>query len=287
MKLAYRHLWTLAAIVVFCGVSYATSPEQPKAIEVPFVYEQGQIYLPVKLSGLETTYRMMLNSGVRRSIVSYSVAKAAVIPTTVSNPNAANYDKNYSLQAIVRTMEIGDLKHGNLDVAIRASDGVAGVLGNDFLKHYVTQIDFRQRVVRFYQTSPFAKDLTSTDKMVVLKMKLDGREQVTIVEEVYVNSKKIKASLDTGFSGTLALTPEAVKHLGLKSVEDTKSKREARQIESLTVGTLKIDSPTALLYGKGSGFDLSLETLGSVIGNQFMDSYVVTFDYKNKLVVFQ
>jgi hypothetical protein len=288
MKIVRLHILVLAAMFVFCSPSFAVSAVQQKVVEVPFSYERGQVFVEVKLSGLAATYPMMLNTGVGRSVFSHSVAKAAGLVITLSNPNAWDYDKRYSLDALVRRMEIGELEFGNLNVAVSAKEGVAGILGNDFLKQYVTQIDFPKRVVRFYQSSPFPKGAASVEgTKAVLKMKFDGRVQVPIVEEVYVNGKAIKVSLDTGFSETLALTPAAIKYLGLKSMDDTKTKREERKLETLAVGTLKLDSPIVVLYGKGSGFEMSLETMGGVIGTGFMESYVVTFDFKNKAVVFE
>lgn len=287
MRAAFICFCALLALVVCGGAADAVTPEQATPVEVPFTFERGQIFVPVKINGLATTYQMQLNTGVARSVLSHAVATTSAVTTTVSNPNGANYDKNYSLQAIVKSLEVGKLRYANLDVAISVNSNAPGILGNDFLKQYVTQIDFRNRVIRFYEKSPFAKGVTSTEGMVILPLKLDGRERVPIIEEVYVNGKKIKATLDTGFAGTLALTPDAVKYLGLELAKETKSKVESRQLDSLMVGTLKIASPLAFLYSKGGGLDKSLSTLGGIIGNGMMENYTVTFDYQNKLVVFQ
>ena len=63
MKFARLHTLILTILVVFCGTSFATSSGQQKAVEVPFSYEDGQIYVPVWLSGMETIYPMLLVTG--------------------------------------------------------------------------------------------------------------------------------------------------------------------------------------------------------------------------------
>lgn len=275
----------LCALLMCWSNTFAASSVEQKAVEVPFIYTQGKIAVSVKLVG-QGPYLMQISTGSPLTVLDYSAAKQAGLNIVLSNPDNSAQPQD-KLMAVLRSIEIGELKHSNLNVMIGGASGVVGMLGSDFLKQYVVQIDFPQHVIRFYKTSPFGKNIaTAEGTKAALPLRFDEREKLPVVENILVNGKKIKATLDTGFPGTLALTPEAGKHLGLKSV-DEKSKRESRQLDTLAVGTIKVDLLSALLYGKGGGLDKSFESLGGIIGNGLMENYTVTFDYQNKLVVFQ
>jgi predicted aspartyl protease len=51
----------------------------------------------------------------------------------------------------------------------------------------------------------------------VLPFRFYVGDKFPVIDEVYVNGKKIRAELDTGHSGVLALTAAAIKRLGLEA----------------------------------------------------------------------
>jgi predicted aspartyl protease len=96
--------------------------------------------------------------------------------------------------------------------------GILVHVGYNFLKNRVVQFDYPKRVVRFYSASPASKSKQpDTASRMMLPFHFYGGDKFLVIDEVYVNCKKIKAELDTGHSGVLALTAAAIKRLGLEA----------------------------------------------------------------------
>ena len=162
----------------------------------------------------------------------------------------------------------------------------------------VVQFDYPKRMIRFYSSSPYSKtdQTSSNERRVKLAFRLG--DDSPIIDEVYVNGKKIKAVIDTGGGGTyFALMPEAIALLSLEQ-EMAQAEPDSRgaglngvvtsrkgKIKTLRVGTISVDSPTVIFYPKGVGKDN--RKFDGAIGNVFLQDFVVTFDYPNKTVVFE
>jgi hypothetical protein len=103
----------------------------------------------------------------------------------------------------------------------------------------------------------------------------------------------LKATLDTGSSGTFALTPEAVAILGLEDqAQDGGGEKSAGEYESksgvlksVRLGRLSLESAPASFWPAGSGHDKANFQVN--IGNGFFKDYLVTFDFRGKIVVFE
>src|SRR4029079_4064077 len=117
-----------------------------------------------------------------------------------------------------------------------------------------------------------------------------------LLDGVYVNGKKMVASLDTGSDGTFQLTPAAVSELGLdeevsraqvKTSVGYRGVAENREgkIRNVTLGGISVDATTVLFFAKGAGRDK--EPWGINIGNAFLKDFVLTIDYRKKLVTLE
>ena len=56
-------------------------------------------------------------------------------------------------------------------------------------------------------------------------------------------------------------------------------------IDSVTVGPISVDAPAVIFFGKGTGRDK--KPWGINIGNGFFKDFVMTIDYRNKLVTLE
>jgi predicted aspartyl protease len=117
-----------------------------------------------------------------------------------------------------------------------------------------------------------------------------------LIDDVSVNGKKMVANLDTGSSGQFNLTPAAVSYLGLEEevshaagstdvgfngvAENKKGK-----VRNVTIGGISIDDPAVIFFAKGTGRDKKL--WGINIGNVFLKDFVVTIDYRKKLIMLE
>ena len=133
----------------------------------------------------------------------------------------------------------------------------------------------------------------NTPKRTVLSFRYDDN---VLIDDVYVNGKKIVGNLDTGSSGNFNLTPAAVSYLGLEEevsrapvstsvgYNNVSENREGK-VSNVTIGGVSVDAPAATFFGKGTGHDK--KPWGINIGNVFLKDFVVTIDYRSKLVTLE
>jgi hypothetical protein len=121
-------------------------------------------------------------------------------------------------------------------------------------------------------------------------------ENGVMIDSVFINGEKLKATLDTGSSGAFALTPEAVAILGLedqaqggaseKSVGyNGEFESKSGVLKSVRLGRLSLESAPASFWPSGAGHDKEKYQVN--IGNGFFKDYLMTFDFRGKMVVFE
>ena len=109
------------------------------------------------------------------------------------------------------------------------------------------------------------------------------------------NNEKMRATLDTGSSSTFNLTPEAVALLKLEAQAQPSGttsvgyngEYESQQgiLKSVRLGRISVESVQAYFLLPKTGHDN--RTFQVIIGNGFFQDFVMTFDFKNKMVVFE
>ena len=177
-------------------------------------------------------------------------------------------------------------------VSERLGKPLHGVLGHSVLNGRIVQIDYPNRVVRFYSQPLFSKR-ANTPKRSVLSFRYDDN---VLLDDVFVNGKKVVGNLDTGSSGAFNLTPAAIGYLGLEEEFNQApvsadvgyngvSQNRQGKVNNITVGAISVDAPAVIFFGKGTGRDK--KPWGINIGNGFLKDFVLTIDYRNKLATLE
>lgn len=289
-----------------CVALSQSAKNQPIA-EVPFAFDRTSVIIQVKLNG-KGPFNMVLDTGSDVATIDVATAKELGLnlkPTGQQVTGGGSEKKQVFLTQIPQ-VEIGSLASKDIyAVAVDLSQSsqklgkpLHGVLGYGVLKNRVVQFDYPKRMIRFYSSSPYPKadQNFNNERRVMLPFRLG--DDSPVIDDVYVNGKKIKAVIDTGGGGTyFALMPEAIASLGLEQ-EISQAEPDSRgvgvngmitsrkgKIKTLKVGTITVDSPTVIFYPKGVGKDN--RKFGGAIGNGFLQDFVVTFDYLNKTVVLE
>jgi predicted aspartyl protease len=289
-----------------CVALSQSSNNQPIA-EIPFAFDHTSVIIQVKLNG-KGPFNMVLDTGSDVATIDLAIAKDLGLNLKPGGQQATGggSEKSQIYLTKIPQVEIGSLASKNIvAVAMDLSKSsqvlgkpLHGVLGYSVLKNRIVQFDYPQRVIRFYSSSPYptVDPASNNERRVVLSFRLG--DDSPIIDDVYVNGKKIKAVIDTGGGGTyFALMPEAISSLGLEP-EMSQAEPDSRgvgvnglitsrkgKIKTLRLGAINIDSPTVIFYPKGVGKDH--RKYGGAIGNAFLQDFVVTFDYLNTTVVFE
>jgi predicted aspartyl protease len=304
-----RKFLSLLIVCLFMIVftQLARPQTKPDAVEVPFKFERSSVVVQVKVND-KGPYNMLLDTGAEQCAVDLKTAKELELKLTPIGDGkvvATGKKENSIFLTKLPQIEIGSITGKDLlaaavdfsKISQRIGTPVHGALGYNFLKNRIVQFDYPKRVVRFYSVSPLrtSKQPNTTSRMTI-PFRFYGGDKFPIIDDVFVNGKKIKAELDTGHSGVLAVTAAAIKRLGLDAEaqnceEETSegalgtSVNRKCKLKTLTVGTLTIESPSVSFRASNSGLDQA--PFDGLLGNDFFKDFVVTFDYRRMTVTFE
>ncbi len=294
------HLLLCCLLITVSSVAARADGKQ-QVVEVPFEFYHNEIIVQVKVDG-KGPFNMMLDTGTDPSAVDLNTAREMGLKLQfLGKPGTGGgTDVNLTYYTKLPLVEVGGLNVKTLEalaldlskVSARLGKPLHGVLGHSLLNGRVVQIDYPNHIVRFYSQPLFSKTANTPTRTMMSFRYSDN----VLVDDVMVNGKKVVANLDTGSNGTFALTPAAVSYLGLD--EDFNqapvstdvgyngvSQNRKGKVNSVTVGAISVDAPAVIFFGKGTGRDK--KPWGINIGNGFFKDFVVTFDYRNKLVTLE
>jgi predicted aspartyl protease len=267
--------------------------------EVPFLFEHKLIFVEAKING-KGLFKMMLDTGSDISVINLPLARELGLPVGSKGHSVEGAGTDHALfyKTKLTQVEIGDLLvkdlyAGAIDlskIGQALHTTLDGVLGYNFLQGKVVQIDYPKRVLHFYSGAPLpaSGQQQNTTQRTVLPFRQP--EYGPVLDEVYINGRRIRAAMDTGSGDVLKLTPEAIKNLGLEKEASEgelvkgmgyngEVQNRRGKVRSLRVGIISLDEPTVTFFAKGP--------LPGAIGNGFLQDYIVTIDYRSRVIVFE
>jgi predicted aspartyl protease len=283
-------------------LGYSQSRSAP--VEVPFEFVANQIIVQVKIAG-EGPYSMLLDTNTDPSAIDLATARELGLRLDARSLPASGGGADANLVQLTRlsTVELGDViakdvSAGAIDLtklAAKLERPIHGVLGYSFLKDRIVQIDYAASTIRFYTVTPYIGIQNSPNTVNKIAMAFRYDDGV-VIDSVYINGQKVKATLDTGSSGTFALTPEAVATLGLEEEEQNarveksvgyngEYESKSGLLKSVRIGRLSIEGAPAAFWSPKTGHDKKNFQVN--IGNGFFKDYLMTFDFRGKMVVFE
>ncbi len=277
---------------------------RPGPVEVPFEFVHNQIVVTVKISG-KGPYRMLLDTDTDPSAVDLATAKDLGLGLDSRNYAATGGGVDTKTVQLTRlpSVELGtiiarDVVAGAIDLkklSDKLEQPIQGVLGYTFLKDRIIQIDYAASKIRFFVESPYAgiQNQPNTVNKIAMPFRYDNG---VLIDSVFINGQKLKATLDTGSSGTFALTQEAVAILGLEDqAQDGAAEKsvgyngeyesKSGVLKSVRIGRLSLESAPVSFWPAGTGHDKAKFQVN--IGNGFFKNYLMTFDFRGKVVVFE
>lgn len=305
MKTTIMRALTLCLLLTLASFGcLAQSKSKEQVIEIPFEFHKNEIILQVRVNG-KGSFNMMLDTGTDPSAVDLTTARELGLKLRPLGKEitGGGTEANLAYYTQLPLVEVAGFTVKNVDalaidlskISERLGKPLHGVLGHSVLNGRIVQIDYANRVVRFHARSPFPNATTqvNTSKRTVMTFRYNDN---VLIDDVSVNGKKMVGNLDTGSSGSFNLTPAAVSYLGLEeevsrapvtSDVGFKGVSENRQgkVGNVTIGGISIDEPTVIFFGKGTGRDK--KPWGINIGNVFLKDFVVTIDYRKKLITLE
>jgi hypothetical protein len=293
-------LTALTLLIIFCAPCAARPVADDAAEEVPFTFEKGFVIVHAKVKGSEPV-EVIVATGAEHSVADFGVGKKYKLQAYYSGlPPVTGYnDRTFSYYK-VPDVYVGTA-HASLDMWLGSTTEAAkaigrdifGIIGSDFFKGRVVQFDFQKKVMRFLKRSAAdeAKDASGAGELIMLPMVMSAdpyKQNLTVpaVEKVSFNGKPGKLLLDTGMVAVVALTSSAAKKLGFNAPPD-KGEPRTDSIGSLRLGSYEMTGVPVKIYAKGTGADDRLGEHGAVAGSVFLQNFISTFDFRNKVVILE
>lgn len=289
-------------VAMTAGVAQPQTVAGASFVEVPFDFVKNEIALQVKING-RGPFTMLLDTDTNPSGIDSALARELGLKLGSTGQRASGGGSEINLVYATRlpVVEIGSLTARDVTAATislvklgeRLGTPVQGVLGYSFLKDRIVQIDYPARKLRFYARSPFPPQVTTTATRTVISFRY---EDELLIDDVYLNGQKVRGTLDTGSSSAFNLTPEAV--TALKLEEDVRNGKVTSSVgyngehqgrsgtlKAVRLGEISIESAETNFWLPGTGHDKKQYQVN--IGNVFFKDYVVTFDFRSKIVVLE
>ena len=282
----------------------AQSQRSSAPVEVPFEFESNQIILQVKIAG-KGPFNVLLDTNTDPSAIDSATARdlGLVVEPKGTTATGGGSETNTVYPVRLSNVEVGsvvakDVPAATIDLTRlgnRIGKPIHGVLGYSFLKDRIVQIDYPNSKLRFFAESPYPRIQFGPNTVNIIAFPFRYEDGDVIIDSVYINNEKMKASLDTGSGSTFCLTPDAVALLGLEEQgrdSDEESvgyngayKSKVGMLKSVRLGKLSVDSAPATFWLPGTGHDHKKFQVN--IGNGFFKDFMMTFDFRNKMVVFE
>ena len=277
---------------------------KPQA-EIPFEFVHNQIVVQVKVGG-KGPFNMLVDTNTDPSAI--DVATARELGLAVGDKGSPATGGGTAVNTIYPTrlvnVELGSLMTRDVAAATidlkkiseRMGKPIQGILGFSFLKDRIVQIDYPNLKLRFFAESPYPRIQLSANTVNTIAFPFKREDGEVMIDSVYINNEKMRAALDTGSSSSFSLTPQAV---ALLKIEDQaqagesgssvgyNGEYESKQgiLKSVRLGRISVESVRADFWLPKTGYDNRKFQVN--IGNGFFQDFVMTFDFKNKIVVFE
>lgn len=288
--------WLFLLLLTCCVQVILAQPPVPKPafIEVPFELVRGAMIVPTTLNGAGPFW-MMLDTGADPSIVDLGIGKDAGLRIAASGHagSGGGTSTNLAYETSLPNVQIGAFTATKVDalamdlskLSSKLGRPIGGVLGYSLFKKRIVQFDYPNRRVRFYTDAPSC----ARDDPTCTKLSFRYKDDI-LATGITVDGKPVTTNVDTGSNSYFQLTPAAVDKLGLREdvarAHDSTSvgfngdlKNREGTVRNVTVGSISVEDPSVVFFGKGMGMDSEAWDLR--IGSAFLKDFVVTLDFRH------
>lgn len=182
-------------------------------------------------------------------------------------------------------------------MAARFGHDFDGIIGSDFIKQFVVEVDYQARVIRLHDKDKFS--YSGPGESIPIQLNQQGHPSIEAeVTPLGGPTFKGKFVLDIGSGSGLALySPFVAEHHllspGLKTIRAIgaggaggQSVGQIGRVSELKIGRFRIVSPTTLFSEDSGGAFASTELAGN-IGQQVASKFKVFLDYNRERIILE
>ena len=299
----------LISLVSIGQGSYATVSSAQKAAEpvvIPFEMANRHILIKVSINNSAPLW-FIFDTGDKVAIVDSTRARSLGLnlqgEINVGGAGEGSLKGSYVRDASLSVVGVAGhrqpvaLALPLTGMAPKFGHDIDGIIGADFIKEFVVEIDYEARVMRLHDKEKFVYSGAGE----ILPVSFINGGHPTIPAEITVAGReplKGKFMVDVGSGGSLMLnrpfveqenllaaTPKTIKLIGAGGAGGKVAARVGR-LRALKIGKLQIDEPvTAFSEDKGGAFGNS-QTQGN-IGYQILSKFKIFLDYGRERMILE
>jgi predicted aspartyl protease len=258
-------------------------------VDVPFAYNDGYLYVKVKLNDADQEYKFLLDTGCGVTILDPKVA--AVLNLTQQSAVDMNdgYVSEKSDLVTIKKISLGGVGVENCGVLIQTLDNlesyglkVDGILGSNFLRFFTMRLDYAQQTLTFSKNiDSFSKEIASSHKVPLIQ---DDTGLIFASLGILNPAKSFKTNIDTGFGGYIIIPSHFLKEFkpafNSRIVQSKGltaggmfggSAATLSRLAEFTIGDLKINNLPVRFEDRANDF--------LAVGNDFWSHFTVIIDY--------
>lgn len=274
-------------------------------VSIPFELATRHIMLKVKVG--EAPLSFVLDTGDRYAVINLERAKqlglklegqvrvggagsetsigAFVRESTFTIPGLAGFSQPLNL-----ALPIGGM-------ASRLGQDFDGIIGSEFIKEFVVEVDYQARVIKLHDRDKFL--YSGPGQSIPVHVNGAGHPILeAVVTPIGGEPVKGKFVLDIGSGGALVLhspfvTERGLLHPNLKTIKALgmggaggKVTGRIGRVAELKIGPFKINAPITMFAEDKAGALANTELLGN-IGMQIANKFRLFLDYKHDRIIFE
>jgi len=183
------------------------------------------------------------------------------------------------------------------DLATRFGHDFDGIIGNDFIKQFVVEVDYQLRVIKLHDKDKF--NYSGAGEGITIEFNNQGYPlidaEVTPVGSVPIRGRFV---IDLGSGGSLSLHSPFVRthsllSSGLKTIKSIgaggaggQTNGQIGRVSELNIRKFKFDNPITLFSEDRAGALASSESAGN-IGQQIMSKFRIFLDYGHQRMILE
>jgi len=264
---------------------------------VPFTYRHRHIFLPARIGGRAKEILFLVDSGASMTVIDSTLASSLGLSLGGTIPGAgAGGMADFSLTRIPAFSVAGIEFSEQTAIAYPVSGllrrfeetEIGGILGYDFLSRFTTRIDFARERISFFEPDSFSSRSEGTWLETPLYHSIFSLPAI-------VDGSRGNFLLDTGANSSI-LYGTFAERSGLDrgrrrieiAIRGAGGEEEASlcRFDSLSFGGVTVARPVLAVVSSAKGIGV-LENLAGIIGNDILERFTVTFDYRKQRVLLE
>lgn len=278
----------------------------PTVIDVPFqLRSDRRPYVRLKVNGRDATF--VIDTGSGFTVISQESAKRLGVKeiSRGGKSQAFGGDGKFPIvYGLAKSIELGSAQVKSVPCFIRefhtpentpGGEETDGYIGLSVLSHFLTQLDYKQRLLRLDRSERAA--LTADPNATVVRFRRTSNGLISIETE-FDGNHLINTILDSGASSTV-ISAAAVERLNLGGQiiqgETTRVFGAAGiannvallRIKQCRVANIRRDNLRALVLDFGAINETSGFEQGGILGGDFLMNFRITLDFNRGMIAFE